>query len=261
MEKTNFNGNEIKRLLLEIIGELKDARSGLQTGTVLQKIEQRISIPHNDEETQQAVLTIWQDLFRSGYIAWGFNLGNPNPPFFHITEKGRRILRHLSRDPGNPDGYMQYIKSNTTLSPTVLSYLIEALDTYNYGSHKAAAVMIGCATERIILEIAETLNIKLSSLKKLENKDLNDWRIKRVLSGIESVLESGEGKMPTRLLESYQANWSAYTQLIRRIRNDAGHPTNIDEITEENVHASLLVFPELAKLASQLEEWIGNQFK
>jgi hypothetical protein len=35
------------------------------------------------------------------------NLSNPNPPFFHITDRGCRTLESLSRDPGNPSGYLR----------------------------------------------------------------------------------------------------------------------------------------------------------
>jgi hypothetical protein len=34
----------------------------------------------------------------------GVNLSNPNPPFFHFTERGRRALERLSRDPEIPPG-------------------------------------------------------------------------------------------------------------------------------------------------------------
>ncbi len=49
-----------------------------------------------------------------------------------------------------------------------------------------------------------------------------------------------------------QANWSPLALQIRSARNDAGHPLNIDPVTADSVHASLLVFPELARLAKDL---------
>ncbi len=256
-----ITGNGIRNAILEVIEELKDTKSSLQSGSVLQRVEKKISVTHNDIETQQAILTTWQDFFRAGYLAWGYDLSNPNPPFCHLTDKGRRILRHLSRDPGNPDGYMHYLESNTKISSVTKSYLIEAIETYNSGLHKASAVMIGCATESIILELGENLDIKMSFLSKPVNKDLRDWRVKRILLGIEAVFDGEKKNMPVKLFESFKANWSAFTQQIRKIRNDAGHPASLEEITEENVHASLLVFPELAKLADELNHWIEANLK
>ena len=68
------------------------------------------------------------DLFRTGYFAWGLNLSNPDPPFFHFTDRGRRALERLSRDPGNPAGYLQYLASVAKLNPIASSYLGEGLD-------------------------------------------------------------------------------------------------------------------------------------
>jgi hypothetical protein len=37
-----------------------------------------------DLDLQQAILTCWHDLFREGILSWGYNLDNPDPPFFHF---------------------------------------------------------------------------------------------------------------------------------------------------------------------------------
>ena len=40
-----------------------------------------------DVGIQQAILTCWHDLFREGALSWGYDLDNPDPPFFHIPER------------------------------------------------------------------------------------------------------------------------------------------------------------------------------
>ena len=42
-----------------------------------------------DLAVQQAILTCWHDLFRDGVLSWGYDLDNPDAPFFHIPERGR----------------------------------------------------------------------------------------------------------------------------------------------------------------------------
>jgi len=42
------------------------------------------------------------------------------------------------------------------------------------------------------------------------------------------------------------------------VRNEAGHPSNIDPVTYDTVHASLLIFPELANLVNELSMWITS---
>lgn len=41
-----------------------------------------------DLQLQQAILTCWHDLFREGHLSWGYDLENPDQPFFHIPERG-----------------------------------------------------------------------------------------------------------------------------------------------------------------------------
>jgi hypothetical protein len=38
-------------------------------------------------DLQQAILTCWHDLFREGVLSWGYDLDNPDPPFFHIPAR------------------------------------------------------------------------------------------------------------------------------------------------------------------------------
>jgi len=256
-ECMKITGNDIKKALLEVVDQLKDTGGSFQVVTVLGKFQEKIQIQHNDKDAQQAVLTVFYDLFRVGYLAWGIDMGNPSPPFIHVTEKGRKALQHLSRDPGNPEGYMHYLHSNAKISEITESYLIEALEAYNSGLYKSSAVMIGCSAESVIVELSENLKTKLKSVNRSINNLLEDSRVKKILSGTQIFFENEKSNVPYNLYESFEANWPAFTQQIRKIRNDAGHPANLATITEEDVHASLLVFPELVKLANQLNDWVN----
>jgi hypothetical protein len=40
-----------------------------------------------DPDLQQAIVTCWHDLFREGTLSWGYDLDNPDPPFFHIPDR------------------------------------------------------------------------------------------------------------------------------------------------------------------------------
>lgn len=254
-----INGQEIRRVLLEVINEYSGRDSSFQSGVVLGEAQRRLNI-RNNLEMEQALLTFWHDLFRSGYLAWGYNLSNPNPPFCHLTEQGRATLRHLSRDPANPAGYLAHVARTAPLNPIADSYLKEAIHTYNSNCFKAAAVMIGAAAESIILVLRDTLETKIREASRTPPKDLLDWRIKKVLESIKKDFECKKANIPTALFESFEAYWPAFTQQIRASRNEAGHPSSIDPVTEETVHASLLIFPELAKLASELTSWISSSY-
>src|SRR4051812_21502647 len=98
-----MDGNEMRGVLLEVVAEHEGSHT-LQAGSVIREAAQRLKLGHGIER-EQALLTFWSDLFRSGYLAWGYNLSNIDPPFCHITDRGRRVLANLSRDPANPAGY------------------------------------------------------------------------------------------------------------------------------------------------------------
>jgi len=250
-------------MLLEIIAEKdayirKDSSNGsLQQGSILQELQKRLGWSQ-PIELQQAILTSWYDLFRNGVLSWGFNLSNTEPPFCHVTIHGQRILANLSRDPGNPNGYMAFLKQNAAPNPVALSYIEEALRTYNSDCFKSSAVMVGAASESLVLAVQDSIIKKMNGLGVTKPRDLDDWRMKRIISGIETAIKQRKQDIPNTLFESFEAYWPAFTHQIRTARNESGHPSSINPVTLDNVHASLLIFPELAKLVDNLIDWIDR---
>jgi len=118
--------------------------------------------------------------------------------------------------------------------------------------------MVGAAAESIVLDVRDALVARLQLMKTTVPKDLTDWRIKRILDGIEGIITSKKGEIPKALFERFDANWPAVTHQIRTVRNDAGHPINVEPVVPDEVHGSLLIFPQLASLASALKDWIGR---
>lgn len=246
--------NEIRKVMLEVVNEHANTGSGFQSGSVLRGVLERLGMRPGSLEFQQAVLTAWHDLFRSGIVAWGYNVDNAEPPFCHLTDKGRRALEHYSRDPSNPDGYLHYLSDKFTVNPVAMSYIQEALRTYTNDCIKATAVMVGAAAESMVLEVREAL---VQAIQSPSGK-LSGWQMKTVLGAMGRELDKHKATMPKELGEAYEAYWPALTHQIRTTRNEAGHPTSVDPVSEETVHAGLLMFPELAGLTSRLIEWIKN---
>jgi hypothetical protein len=254
------NTYDIRAVILQVIQDQQPkgpTDASLQQVSVLEETKRRLVITY-DLAKEQAILTTWHDLFRTGYLAWGLKITNPNPPFFHVTESGRRALASLSRDPGNPAGYLRHLAAMATLNPIGHSYLVEGLDCYVAGLYKAAAVMVGGATESMILELRDITVQKLTALGKSIPKNMNDWKIKTVSDALYNFLDGHKSLFGPELRDEFSAYWTAFAQQIRTVRNDAGHPTSVDPVTPDTVHASLLIFPELAKLAAKLRTWVTN---
>lgn len=255
---TGPTGEQMRLALFSAIDRLASKTgANFQSGTVLRQAAEELGVLR-DQDQQIALLTLWNDLLRQGQIGWGFNVANPDPPFCHLTARGREALRNISRDPANPDGYISCLLSRTTLNPIAQSYIAEALETYNSNCFKATAVMVGCAAESLSLELRDEILLKLAAIGGSVPADLKDWRIRTVVQAIQTTLDLHKPAMQRELREAYEAYWPAFVQQIRVVRNDAGHPLSVDPITPEVVHSALLVFPELAVLTSKMKEWVKS---
>src|SRR5580704_9800004 len=146
----------------------------LQRGSVLNAVRKKLPIGVGD----QAILTEWSDLFRTGLLAWGLNLMNVDPPHFHVTERGHQAITYIARDPANPAAYLRHLDSIAKLPDVAASYLRESLDCYVDGRFKASAVMVGCAAESVILSLRDSTVTKLRTINKSVPKPMEDWRIK-----------------------------------------------------------------------------------
>lgn len=167
----SMDGDQIRKTLLEVVDDLsKRPNTYLQSGWILQEAITKLALPRSIDY-QRALLACLHDLFRLGYFAWGADLSNSAPSFFHVTEQGRRTLASIIRDPANPEGYLQYIQSKNSLSPIAQAYVNEASSTYNFGCNKATAVMIGVASECVVLEVRDCLCARLDILQKPRPKN------------------------------------------------------------------------------------------
>ena len=254
------SNDEIRATLLQVIDEQRprDQTTNLQSGGVLRAVAERLGF-RRDLPAEQALLTQFHELFRTGFLAWGLDLNNSNAPFFHITEQGNHTLANQSRDPGNPDGYLKLVQELGPISPIAWSYLEEAVRCYVAGLYKAASVMTGGAAESIALELRDETVGKLEGLGRAPHRDLSDWRIKRVLDALKSHFDGVKNQLPLRLREEFEAYWPAFTQQIRASRNEAGHPSSVAPVTPQTVHASLLIFPELVRLSNELRRWVSEE--
>src|SRR4051794_23800507 len=103
----------IRETLLQLVNEMEQKRQGgnLQQSTLLNTASERLVPHYGDRELEQAILTQWQELFRTGLLAGEHDQNTPTPPFFHLTARGARALANATRDPSNPTGYMRHLEA------------------------------------------------------------------------------------------------------------------------------------------------------
>ena len=75
---------ELRDLVYNVAKELSGRGPGwAQQKAVLWEVMNRQNAS-GDEKLEQQILTCWHDLFRIGRLSWGYNIDNPDAPFYHI---------------------------------------------------------------------------------------------------------------------------------------------------------------------------------
>jgi hypothetical protein len=210
-QSMNYNIREV--ILAEIQAHIPKSSmdEALKRNPVLSAVRKKLPAGISD----QAILTEWSDLFRTGLLAWGLNLMNLDPPFFHLTERGAQALAHLARDPANPASYLRHLQSIAKLPDVAASYLKEGLDCYVDGRFKASAVMVGCAAESVILTLRDSTVLKLVALGKSVPKPIEDWKIKTISDSLYDFFHSHAKNFDRELKEPFEAYWPAVKGGVR----------------------------------------------
>ena len=108
----------------------------------------------------------------------------------------------------------------------------------------AAAVTIGCASEQAMLLLIELFGqcITDSSKKEKYEKDTSSWIISRKYNAFRSRLDCIANDLPEYLRSPLEQQLHGIFDLIRQIRNDAGHPTG-GTVTSDLIRSSHIGFP------------------
>ena len=88
-----FNDHEeLKGKLRQIAMDFISKGPGYaQEGVVLRKAKS--DLEPRELAQEQMILEAWQRLFIDGELAWGYDLDNPGPPFFHwVTKQPAKLV-------------------------------------------------------------------------------------------------------------------------------------------------------------------------
>jgi hypothetical protein len=83
-------------------------------------------------------------------------------------------------------------------------------------------------------------------------------QVKRVYSAVWKRLDPVRKQMPEKLRESVGVELAGVFELVRKTRNEAGHPTGRG-IEREEAEALLLLFPTYSKTVYTLIEWLATK--
>lgn len=273
-----FPFQEIRSLLLDYLKDHPNGQFGqVVKGVVnLAKSKGLYSEPNSDVHTSggssyglhirdirrvpEAVREQSWGLVGQGILMPGLNVDNPNWPFYKVTEYGQQILAQEGPRPYDPEGFLrEFAEVNPNADPIVIDYLEEAVHTFNTGCCKAAAVMLGCASEQLVLLLHEKFENAIAD--PAERQRFSNSYGRPITSKYRSLRNGLDAMVSAKKLKDFRDAVQTFLgtgfELIRRVRNNAGHPNLPADIRRDAVYINLAFFPEYAREVGRLIDHFG----
>ena len=213
------------------------------------------------ERGEKAIVSeiIWS-LIVEGILSPGSDDSNLNLPFLHVTEYGQACLKENRFVPHDPDGFIaEFRKACPSVDAVIEQYLTEALQCYLRSLHKAAAIMLGAASEQaVLLLIGAWLTSIQDPTRKasLSGQMTKATSIFRKFELFQKHLQSFRAELPYDLSENIDSLLISIFDLIRNSRNDAGHPARMTDVSRETNYAHLRVFVPYCVRIYGLISWL-----
>lgn len=198
----------------------------------------------------EAMLTYWWDLARVGgvVLVGGGEAPARGFPSFVLTDFGRALLNEKDVSPHDREGYMAALRAIPSVDAIALTYAEEAVGAWHAQLHRASAVMLGCACERLVLLVADAVrgNADLSpyaaDLAKMFAPSKKAGASTTRVPGISEVFTRVRAAVHVVGGEEFDRTVTSVFEHARTLRNDAGHPTG-RAVTKQEALAGLVLFP------------------
>jgi hypothetical protein len=204
---------------------------------------------------------IW-GLVIQGIVVPGANSRDAGLPFMQISEWGKRCLEEGEYLPYDAGQYLSRLRAEIpgVVDGSILLYLQESLTSFRSGAYLASAVMTGVATEKILFSLRDAIEAALptqDAKERFATKTANKLA-KQVFDEIWKKLDPAHETIAHDLgKEDLRSELSWTFDIIRKTRNDAGHPTG-RKISREEAHNLLLLFPQYCKVAYDTIDWMKS---
>jgi hypothetical protein len=179
-----------------------------------------------------------------------------------LTTRGREWID--AQEP-IPELAAEYIAALEKLVPNldqvVREYVVEGLGSFEHDRFRAAAVMIGAASEKALYMLAEkmldsisTPNWRRNFSLPLKRRDLPD-----LFSQMKNVLHHASclANRPFEIFDGGQDHLVSLIKAVQVQRNDAVHPMNA-KVSDETVRLFYLAFPHALQKIEQLRDWFSK---
>lgn len=271
---------EVYALVLEDLSQHSHGQYGSLGERIFDEAFKRALIPSKDSgntvETSVPHLThyernqlwewvrqaLWECLVK-GLLIFGYDKLNANWPFYRLTDSGKEVLTGtgtvIRPQPYDPDRFIASFHAELpTTDPTVSVYFEEAVLAFNAGCQRSAAVMLGGASEKLILILCEALAqsalLNVQEQNGFEKALASAFSITKKYSLLKGRLDAL--KFPAEHANTRDNLLPAGFEMLRRFRNDAGHPELPNTATPDLNFVNLRLFIEYARQTSALIDYV-----
>jgi hypothetical protein len=221
------------------------------------------SVPRYEEDFRRIIVDVYWELVSQGVIAPGTAEGDPRPPFFHLTEHGRRCLREVGYSPHDAASYLKQLgQSVPTPDSTVLAYLAESLECFSRGTMVAAVMMLGIASERVFLLICDSLAQSLqdpaeqTTFAKVQDRNAMKPKLDWVSQKFQKIANP---KRPKDWPDDADIQLTGIFNFIRCERNEVGHPRESPpSVTRDVAYGYLRIFPSYYATAERVRDFLSK---
>lgn len=219
--------------------------------------------PRDESDFQRLVVDVFWELVGQGVVSPGTTTGNPSPPFFHLTEHGKRVVQDPSFQPHDPPAFLAQL-GQLVPSPdaTVMAYLQESLHCFARATHVASAMMLGIAAERVFLLVCDTLLTSLADPNERSafQNILDRNPIKPKLDWVAQKFQQIQTpRRPAGWPEDVDIKLAGIFNLIRCQRNELGHPRpSPPTVTRDDAYGYLRLFPSYYSTAEQVRGFLAT---
>lgn len=209
------------------------------------------------DENKQTVKFILWDLIQESALL----IENIEHFDFHLTEVGKSIIDQQIPPYYDPEGYIDFLKSQTPkIDKVIKEYVMEGLSCYRQRLFFATAVMFGAAAEKTLLLLLESIgNAETDQGKKRKIKDLLDYpKISEIIvlirTRLEELIDGKKKPIPYKFHEGCINHIISLYEMIRVQRNNSTHPKK-GKVNWRKVFLTIKSFPEALVVTYRLINW------
>jgi hypothetical protein len=191
------------------------------------------------EDHRRLLEMIWA-LITEGVMTVGFE-NNESWPFVSLTEYGEEHVKGGQATPHDVTDFISRLEAAGPLDDIEERYITQSLQAYVRNLPDASAVMLGAASEHLLMQLVKEISAKDASAKGGADKAL-DGPALAMLRFARDYFVPKQKKLPRELRENLETTFLSIAALIRATRNDAGHPA-LPAVSREQCFVNLQVFP------------------